>query len=610
MATAQYRSISKNSAPLRANITLLIVATFFIVYGAPVRAETSVGAELAPPNIILILTDDQGWGDLGHHGNIKIDTPNMDSIARQGVSFERFYVNPVCAPTRASLLTGRYSLRTGVHNVTRGEDTIRAAETTLAEALKSAGYATGAFGKWHSGAHFPHTANGQGFDEFFGFNAGHISQYFDAELEHNKDKVRTKGFITDVITDAALAFIEANKDRPFLAYIPYNAPHSPYQIADSYFDKYKTRGLSDRTASIYGMVENIDDNIGRVLERIQELKLNDNTIVVFLSDNGPHGERYNGGMRAGKGSVHEGGVRVPLFIHWPGQIEGGKVIHQIAQHIDLYPTLLALAGVEVPAELQLLKIDGIDLSPLLHGIEAEFSERLLYSHKFSMGPVLAQPGAVRSQQWLAVFENDAWSLYDIVNDTGEQKNLAREHPEQLEQLIDAYQNWFTDVTSDGFEAIPIQLGHEGYPVVELPAPEAYLLGENISYAGGNGWAHSWITGWKGLDSYAYWNIDVVTGGDYEVQLEYALPTQDRGARLSIDISGRSLEEIIDAPHSRLELNAPDRAPRYSVFDQTWAVKTLGKIRLDQGAHRVQLHALAIPGKEAPEIKLLRFRQLK
>ncbi|HEX6984931.1 MAG TPA: sulfatase-like hydrolase/transferase, partial [Planctomycetaceae bacterium] len=203
------------------------------------------------PNVLLILTDDQGWGDIGSHGNEAVDTPNLDRLAGQGARFERFFVDPLCAPTRAALLTGRYSLRSGVHGVTRGHETMRTEEVTLAELFRDAGYATGCFGKWHNGRHYPNHPNGQGFDEFFGFCGGHWNNYFDTTLERNAEPVRTTGFITDVLTDEAIGFVRRNKDRPFFCYVPYNAPHWPPQVPDRYFEKYKARGLDDETATAY-----------------------------------------------------------------------------------------------------------------------------------------------------------------------------------------------------------------------------------------------------------------------------------------------------------------------------------------------------------------------
>ncbi|MGK2863175.1 MAG: sulfatase-like hydrolase/transferase, partial [Chitinophagaceae bacterium] len=262
------------------------------------------------PNVILVLTDDQGWGDLSLHGNPWVETPNLDKLARSGGRFNHFYVSPLCAPTRASILTGRYHLKTNVVSVSKGLEIMDTEETTLAELFKANGYNTGIFGKWHNGEHYPNRPNDQGFDEFLGFCAGHLSNYFSTDLNYNGKDVKTKGYITDVLTDAALKFIEANKQSPFFCYIPYNAPHTPHQVPDKYFNKYKAKGLDNELASIYGMVENVDDNIGRLVHFLKKNQLEENTIIIFMSDNGPNGIRYNGAMKGIKGSVHEGGVRV------------------------------------------------------------------------------------------------------------------------------------------------------------------------------------------------------------------------------------------------------------------------------------------------------------
>ncbi len=318
-----------------------------------------------PRNIVLIMADDMGWGDIAINGNTAgISTPNLEKIARSGARFEHFMVSPLCAPTRASLLTGRYHLRTGVANVTGGLETMRTEEVTMAEVFKKAGYATGLFGKWHNGAHYPQDPNGQGFDEFFGFCGGHWTNYFNTRLQHNHTMVETRGYITDVLTDAALDFIEKNKAHPFLCYIPYNAPHGPFQVDDKYFNKFKSKGVNDMDAAIYGMVENVDENIGRVLQKLEALKLTGNTIVVFLTDNGPNSARYNGNMKGKKGAVDEGGVRVPLFIRWPAKIKGETVVNQLAAHIDLLPTLVELSGI---TPTRSLPWDGKSLVPLLQG---------------------------------------------------------------------------------------------------------------------------------------------------------------------------------------------------------------------------------------------------
>ena len=343
------------------------------------HASAGPAAADRKPNVLLIMTDDQGYGDLRLHGNAKIDTPVLDRLAGESTRFDRFFVCPLCTPTRASLLSGRYYLRTGVASVTRGLETMRSEEVTIAEVLKGGGYATGCFGKWHLGEHYPNHPNGQGFDEFFGMPTGHWDNYFDPRLEHNGRMVATRGYITDVLTDAGVRFIEQQRDRPFFCYVPYNAPHTPLQVPDALFDKYKARGLDDRAAAIYGMVENIDGNVGRLLRKLDALKLAGNTIVIFLSDNGPEGpegSRYNAGMRGMKGRVHEGGVRVPLFVRWPGRIPRGKVVKQIAAHVDLLPTIAELCGVPLPRTQPL---DGRSLAGLLMAKGQDWPDRMIFT---------------------------------------------------------------------------------------------------------------------------------------------------------------------------------------------------------------------------------------
>ena len=459
------------------------------VLSSSVAARAGSASDRKSPNVVLIMTDDQGWGDIRSHGNDEIDTPVMDKLAADGARFDRFFVSPVCAPTRASLLTGRYHLRTGTHGVTRGYETMRSDEVTITEALKQAGYATGCFGKWHNGAHYPQHPNGQGFDEFLGFCAGHWNNYFDTTLERNGEPIRTKGYISDVLTTAALRFIRENKHKPFFCYLPYNAPHSPFQVPDKYFDKYKARGFDDKTACVYGMCENLDDNIGRILKRLDRLDLTDNTIVLFLTDNGANTDRYNGGMKGRKGSTHEGGIRVPLFVRWPGRIKPGTKVSQIAAHIDVFATIIELCGVPMP---KTLPQDGVSLVPLLKGETANWSDRMIFTFRTPGGRTGEIPGSVRTQRWRAVTRNNRWELYDMNSDPGQTKNVVKEYAGVVKKLSAAYEKTATDVTKAGFDPLPIEIGHPGWPIVTLPGHEAFLeptSGSGISYEGHSGWAN-------------------------------------------------------------------------------------------------------------------------
>ncbi len=320
----------------------------------PSQAQGPGGAK-SQPNIVIILTDDQGWGDLSLNGNVNLLTPRIDSLACDGAQFDRFFVCPVCAPTRAEFLTGRYHPRGGVHGVTTGAERLNLDEKTIADAFKAAGYATAAFGKWHNGTQYPYHPNARGFDEFFGFCSGHWGLYFDPELEHNGRIVRGKGYITDDLTDHALGFIEQNRERPFFCYLACNTPHSPFQVPDRFYGKFKDAPIQmraqdpakeelDKTRCVLAMCENIDWNVGRVLDKLDQMKLAENTIVIYFSDNGPNSWRWNGGMKGRKASTDEGGLRVPFVVRWPGRIDAGKRIPQIAGAIDLLPTLTALAA--------------------------------------------------------------------------------------------------------------------------------------------------------------------------------------------------------------------------------------------------------------------------
>jgi arylsulfatase A len=553
------------------------------------------------------MTDDQGWGDIHSHGNQVIQTPTLDKLASSGARFDRFFVSPYCSPTRASLLTGRYYLRTGVHGVTRGYETMRAEEITIAEIFKDAGYATGCFGKWHNGAHFPQHPNAQGFEEFFGFCAGHWNNYFNTRLEHNGEMVLTEGFITDVLTDAAIEFIEKNRNRPFFCYVPYNAPHAPWQVPEEYYQKYERQGMSGKLACAYGMVENLDDNILRLLEKLEALDLTRETIVVFLTDNGPNTDRYNGGMKGRKSSLHEGGVRVPLFIRWPGRIAPGIEIDRIAAHIDLLPTLMELSGIEDAGELAL---DGVSLVPLLKEQGEGWKSRMLFSN-LGGSEVTPVRGAVRTQQWRAVRYGE-WELYDMTSDPGQERDLAQARPELVKELGSAYEKWFEDVTRKGFEPIPISVGFPERPEVVLPGHEAFLhpaVGEGISYHGEAGYANDWIDNWEDTAAYPYWDLDVRSDGPYEVTLMYVCAEEDLGSSIRVEIGTRQIEGMIEKAHNPDPIPSPDYVPRGEVYEKVWAPLRMGTVELKQGRTRLKVRALSIKGSKVMELKSVILRRL-
>jgi arylsulfatase A-like enzyme len=568
----------------------------------------------APPNVLLIITDDQGYGDFSIHGNPHLQTPHIDKLGNTGVRFDRFFVNSFCAPTRAALLTGRWPLRTGVHGVTHNKEAMKPSEITLAETFGANGYRTACIGKWHNGEQFPFTPGGQGFEHVFGFNNGHWNNYFDATLLRGSEHEPTKGYITDVLTDDAMRFISERQKEPFFCYLAYNAPHSPYQVPDKYFDKFKTKGFEDNVAAFYGMCENIDDNVGRLLAHLDTLNLAENTIVIFLTDNGGTAgvKTYNAGMRGGKTSVHEGGTRVPLFIRWPAAKWTPHVVKEITAHIDLFPTIMDLCDVEVSDA----KLDGVSLKPLLQN-SGDWPERTLFTHN-PIDETNKYPGAVRTQRHRLVREikgsgggskakaNDAsatpWQLYDMQTDPGQEKDIAKEHPALVQELAAKYDAWFADISRDGLKRFPIPVGHAEHTPVELHAPQAYA-DKPLTFANGPGFANDWLTNWTDAKAKVRFEIDVVTAGEYDVELDYGA-TANTMLRLSIDT--QTLESPIpaaEAPEIPLPHRDADGKARYR--DRQWANAKLGTLNLKPGRATLTLEVLSSPGIDLKHLKLTR-----
>ena len=443
------------------------------------------------PNVLLIITDDQGYGDLGFHGNKQVKTPRLDALANESARVDRFYVNPVCSPTRSSLLTGRYYYRTGVVDTFRGRSMMHPDEVTLAELLGPSGYETGIFGKWHLGDNAPLRPIDQGFHQSLVHRGGGIGQnsdppgssYFNPILMKNGVETRTNGYCSDVYTSAAIRFMEDNRDRPFFAYVAFNAPHDPYQVPDQDLAPY--RGLvpdrgepgqphplpprvpAEETARIYAMVSNIDANVGRMLDTLDSLKLTRETIVIFMTDNGPQLPRYNAGMLDRKGSVHEGGIRVPFFVRWPGVLEPGHVVKKFGSVIDVTPTLLEACGVQPPANL---KLDGRSLWPLLQGKDVSWPDRsvVVQWHRGDV-PKPRRAFAIRNDRYKLVQPRGVepsplhallhYELFDMVSDPDETRDLAAERPEVVQTLLKEYDAWFRDVESTRHFAPPrIHLG--------------------------------------------------------------------------------------------------------------------------------------------------------
>jgi arylsulfatase A-like enzyme len=584
-----------NSRSMTTRRAIGVLAFLAVASQAPMAAAPQ-------PNILLIITDDQGYGDLGVHGNPHVRTPVLDRLAGESIRFDRFFVSPLCAPTRASLLTGRYSLRTGTRGVSQGLETMRSEEVTFAEALRDAGYRTAHLGKWHNGEHYPFTPDGQGFAETFGFNLGHWNNYFDTSLKRNGVWEKTSGFITDVLTDAALDFVERNRSQPFLCYLSYNAPHSPFQVPDRYFDKYKALGLNDYLASVYGMVENMDDNIGRVLDRLDRLSLRENTIVIFMTDNGPNGERFNSGMRGAKGTLHEGGSRVPFFVRWPARFRQPALVPQLAAHIDLFPTLLELTGVPMP---ETLPQDGRSLVPLMEGRSAGWPERTLFTQHV-IPPADRVTGAVRTERYRLVNDGSGWELFDMASDPGQTRNIAAERSDIASRLTQAYEAWWREIRPQADGPRPsIPVGHAAEPVVELPVPQARFDG-GLRFNGRHP-NNAWLTGWTDPAATVEWDIDVVHAGEYEVGVQYLCPASE-GARIQVAAAGVSTSVAVKQTPYR-EVPSPDRVPRTEVYEMEWSTAGAGTLRLPAGRTRLTVRAIEKPGVAAIDLKAVTLRRI-
>jgi len=436
--------------------------------------RTHAAPDWPKPNIVLVMTDDQGYGELACHGNTIIKTPNLDRLHAQSLRFTDFHVSPTCAPTRSSLMTGRHEFRNGVTHTIHERERMTLDAVTLPQILKDAGYTTAIFGKWHLGDEEPYQPQNRGFDEVFIHGAGGIGQsypgscgdapgnkYFDPAIRHNGTFVKTTGYCTDVFFTQALRWIKAKKQegKPFFAYIPTNAPHSPLVVAEKYSKPYEEAGLSKNHAAFYGMVTNIDENMGSLMAKLDAWGLAENTLLIFMTDNGsaqaggggrgrkgqkPSKPLFNAGMRGKKGSPYEGGTRVPCFFRWQGKTPVGVDVAGLTAHVDLLPTLAELGGGTVPTDR---KLDGRSLVPLMKDPKAPWADRFLFTHvgRWAKGKAAESKYrncSVRNERFSLVGNT---ALYDIDADPGETTNVIDKHPDAVAALRKAYDQWWSEV---------------------------------------------------------------------------------------------------------------------------------------------------------------------
>jgi arylsulfatase A-like enzyme len=553
-----------------------------------------------PPNIVIFLADDQGWGDLSCNGNTMLKTPNIDSLAKNGVRLDRFYVCPVCSPTRAEFLTGRYHPRTGVRGVSTGLERLNLDEKTLADSCKNAGYATAAFGKWHNGSQWPYHPNARGFDEYYGFTSGHWGEYIDPPLEHNGVPVRGKGFTVDDFTSHAIDFIEKNSAKPFLVYLPYNTPHSPFIVPKPFWNNFKDKAIPQRgvegdredidvTRAVLAMCENIDVNVGRVLSKIENLGIKENTIVLYFSDNGPNSFRFNGGMKGRKGSTDEGGVRSPGFISWPGKLPAGKTVAQICGAIDILPTLLSLSGISRVGDKPL---DGKDLSKLFFDADPQWPERMIFSN-------WAGKTSVRTEQYRL---DDKGALFDMKNDPAQTKNIAVNEPEVAKKLSDAVAQWRKEVIPKKSDERPIPVGFTQMPRTPLPARDGTASGKIKRSA--NAPNCSYFVNWNSKEDRINWDIEVNKQGTYAVEILYACPLKDEGATIEISFNDSKLiTKVVQGwdPPLITDQDVIARPVAESIM-KDFKILEAGKIKLSKGKGDLVLRALEIPGKEVMQVR--------
>ena len=541
---------------------ILIVFVVFNSCYSPIENKT--------PNVIIIMTDDQGFGDLGINQNPNIITPNIDKFANKSIQFNNFFVSPVCAPTRSSLMTGRYSLRTGVKDTYNGGAIMSNNETTIAEILKEANYATGIFGKWHLGDNYPFRPSEQGFDESLIHLAGGIGQvgdftnyfkgdtsYFDPILWKNNKQNQYEGYCSDIFAENAIEFIEKNKNNSFFCYLSFNAPHTPLQVPEKYYNMYKDLdpelGFNDDLSDfrmnekdkkdarkIYGMVTNIDDNVGKVINKLKELKIEEETIIIFMTDNGPQQIRYNSSMKGRKGTVYNGGIRVPFYIQYSEKFKESKVINKMSAHIDVLPTILELCNLNVPNDR---KIDGQSLVPFINSKST--NDRFLFSYWTRRFPEKYINMSIQNDNYKLVGNNDfdskieEFELYDLVEDPNENNNIISKNIELAKSFKIEMDNSIEDLLdSENIKNPPrIIVGSE----FENPT----VLNRNDASGERGIWAQN--------DIYSYWKVNFKKG-TYNFKFKFKDSIINKGTlftEINNRVYSKKTEKVV---YSTLEMN--------------------------------------------------------
>jgi len=568
---------------------------------ALISSLTCLAIAADKPNVVFIITDDQGYGDLSCHGNPILKTPNLDALHDDSVRLLDYHVAPTCSPTRAALLTGHWTDRTGVWHTIAGRSMLRVDETTIGTMLSKGGYATGMFGKWHLGDNYPFRPEDRGFQEVLRHGGGGVGQtpdywdnaYFDGAYFHNSQAVPVEGFCTDVFFDYAKKFISAQADagKPFFAYISTNAPHGPMHSPPEFAKPYEELGTN--LAHFFGMIANIDHNVGELREFLDEKGLTENTLFIFTTDNGSSSgwKTYNAGMRAGKGSEYDGGHRVPMFLHWPkGGYTGGRDVEPITAHVDIAPTLLDICSVDKPADI---KFDGVSIRPLIEqqvDSKTEWPDRMLITDSQRVkDPIKWRKSAVMSNDWRLISGEGKngtpkHELYNIKADPGQKNNVIADHSEIAEKMKRFYEEWWAELLPSFKKDAYIFLGNPAHNPTCLTSHD--WITEQMTP-----WNHSHIRkGEFNPKNTGFWNVEVETAGDYEIELR-RWPKEsgtaiDAGLPPGDDVPGvtpfRATPGLAFSPDkATIELSGQTMMEKVSPGDQSVTFK----INLDAGRTR-------------------------
>lgn len=481
----------------------------------------------AKPNVIFILTDDQGYGDLGCTGNPYIKTPFLDALNKESVCFTNFHVGTTCAPSRAGLMSGQYGNKVGAWHTIKGREILSKEVPTVANVFQDAGYKTAIFGKWHLGDSYPFRPQDRGFGEVLIHKGGGIGQspdywnndYFDDTYFHNGKPEKFEGYCTDVWFDNALKFINQNKNQPFFCYLPLNAPHGPFNIADKYSNPYKGNSKIPN-ANFYGMIANIDENVGKLREKLKELNLDKNTIIVFMTDNGTSSgvsfdkngqvtKGFNAGMRGTKGSPYEGGHRVPFFIHWSGgQINQHKELDALASYIDFMPTILDLCNIKIPINKGL---DGMSLLPLIQGKTQDGLDRFLVVDTQREEFLIKDKDAcVMQNHWRFLKIKGQTQLFDLKNDAGQTTDVSAQNPKLVQEMNAAYESWWAKISVNKEAYSRLIIGSKNEKEVTLNTHDCHS--EDLNPA----WNQDLVR--KGIVEHGFWSLEVAKKGKYIIEL--------------------------------------------------------------------------------------------